>query len=75
MMACRGGGLGGKESTTIQKHFSRTKSLAESRYLSEIMATSPHATRCAPCGDIAIIGDWITQQWELFDKGAGGRVR
>ena len=40
-----------------------------------IMATSPHATRCAPCGDIAITGDWITQQWELFDKGAGGRVR
>jgi hypothetical protein len=41
-----------------------------------IMATSPHATQCAPCSDIAIIGDWITQGWGLLDKGgAGGRVQ
>ena len=37
-----------------------------------IMATSPLATQCAPCGDVAIIVDWIAQGWGLFDKGAGG---
>jgi len=42
--------------------------------LSPIMVTSPHATRCTPCGDVAIIGNWIVQGWGLFDKGAGGRV-
>ena len=39
--------------------------------LSPIMATSPHATRCAPCSDIAIIGNWIAQGWGLLDKGGG----
>ncbi len=43
--------------------------------LSPIMATSPHATRCAPCGDVTIIGNWTAQGWGFFDKGAGGRVR
>jgi len=38
-----------------------------------IMATSLHATRCDPCSDGTMIGDWIAQGWRLFDKGAGGR--
>jgi len=44
--------------------------------LSLIMATSLHATRCAPCGDVAIIiGNWVAQGWGLFEGGAEVRVR
>jgi hypothetical protein len=38
-----------------------------------IMATSLHATRCAPCDDVPIIGNWIAQGWGLLDKGEEGR--
>ena len=37
-----------------------------------IMATSRHATRCALCRDVAIIGNRIAQGWELFEEGWAG---
>jgi hypothetical protein len=36
---------------------------------SPIMATSPHRPRCAPCGDVAIIGDSYVLTLQSYCRG------